>query len=317
MFFILIIVIQHFYYKVLGEKITSIQQTSRMKHLFDKEVNGEYDLAFIASSINFNIGKKDTDKRDIAKMLDDNLDNCAVLDVSRGGNNLELYDEITKSILKRRTQPTKFVYEISMRTFARVYNEPTNARSLKDDEYIFKENIQTSFYKALKIFRYDFNLDSQQDFNQMPVFRGTDYLGTLDEFMKDDHPSNLTVSQKKFLINYMGRIDLKNSKLRELKQLMDYVMEEKLEVLFLLPPDNYRIGIEYFPKDFESELDANVEIIEGLLRESGVPYLNLVKALSSARFTHTPEYPNGHLDQHGRQFVANQISKKIGCFSSN
>jgi len=313
----LLIPLQYAYYHILGDFFPSIKPPSRMMHLFEKEVDGEYEIALIASSINFNIGKQDTDKRDIAQMLDDYLDDCGVLDVSRGGNNVELYDEITKIIIRHRDEPTRFVYEISLRTFARVYSEPTNARSLKDDEFIFKDNLLTSFYKALSVFRYDFNLDSQKVFDEMPVYRGTEYVTTLDKFMLNDHPSGLRKPQKKFLVNYMGRIEDDNAKLIALKNLADYINKHQLEVLFVIPPENYQQGIEHFPEDFEAELDENIDIIAKVLNDKKLSYLNLVKALGSERFTHTPLYPNGHLDQQGRQFVANQISQKIECYSAN
>lgn len=313
---VIIAVVQQTYYHGLGSMVPAVKKTSRMDFRFRDEVKQPFDVAFIASSINFTTAKTDTDKRDIAEMLDDNLD-CHVLDVSRGGNNVDLYDEITHSILNEVDSRPVFVYEISVRTFGQVYNEPSNARSLKDDEYIFKDNFMTSIYHALNVFRYDFGLLSEKEFDKLSVHRGTEYLAPLDVFMQKSFMPELTEPQKKFLINYMGRILPDNPKLKALEKLCRLAKKEDLDILFLIPPENYKQGIAYFPTEFEREFDANISIIKALLDSFDCPYINLSKGLNSKNFTHTPLYPNGHLTQQGRRFVANQITQNIECPSSN
>lgn len=313
----MVVIVQYLYYQVLGAVIPSIQKTSRMDFRFENESKDDFNLAFIASSINFTTAKSDKDKRDMAQMVDDALEECHVLDVSRGGNNVELYDEITAAVLKKKATGVKFIFEISVRTFAPVYNEPDNARSLKDDEVIFRDDLLTAFYHALNVFRFDFGIDSKEDYNSMDIYKGSTLVGPLDEFMENDHPSNLTSPQKKFLINYMGRIDNHNPKLIALRKLVSIIRKQELDVLFLIPPENYRQGIKLFPNEFEKEFDANISIVTRLLDKEGMPYLNLSKSLGSKRFTHTPLYPNGHLDQRGRQFVANKITDQISCPSSD
>jgi len=313
----LVTAIQHIYYHFIGQMWPKIQKTSRMDFLFEEDADKDYDLAFIASSINFTAAKTDTDKRDMAQMMDDNLKDCGVLDVSRGGNNLDLYDEITRRILKDHQQNPRFIYEISIRTFAPIFNEPHNTRSLKDDEMIFRDDLLTAFYNALNVFRYKFGLQSEKDYNSMDVYKGTELIAPLDEFMKDNHPSGLSIPQKKFLINYMGRINDDNPKLRALRKLIKLIKKKQLDACFLIPPENYRQGMRHFPNEFEQVFDENVAIVKAILDEEGIKYIDLSKALGAKRFTHTAVYPNGHLDQRGRQFVADKITAEITCLSSN
>lgn len=314
---VLVIVVQQVYYRLIGSYIPEVQKTSRMDFRFEKESVEDYDLVFIASSINFTTAKTDTDKRDMAQMIDDAIDGCAVLDVSRGGNNVELYDEITQRILDHKSTPTMFIYEVSIRTFAPVYNEPANARSLKDDEVIFRDDVLTSFYHALNVFRYDFGIDSEKEYNKMVIYDGTEAIGPLDEFMKKAHPSGLTVPEKKFLINYMGRVTEGNPKFKALKKLVNLIKKNDLDAFFLIPPENYRQGMKHFPEKFEKEFDANVSLVKSLLDKEDIPFIDLSKSLGSKRFTHTAQFPNGHLDQRGRQFVADKITAEIICPSSN
>lgn len=313
---VLITALQYAYYHGLGNYIPAIKKTSRMDNLFKNDIQDPFDIAMLASSINFTTAKTDRDKRDIAQMVEDDL-GCGVLDVSRGGNNIELYDEITDKILGSVSYKPKFVYEISVRTFSRVFSEPANSRSLKDDEVIFKDNILSSFYHALNVFRYDFGLMTQKEFDHMDVYKGTEYLTTLDQFMRADYMPELSEPHKKYLINYMSRINKNSEKVEALKKLAKHVQNNNLDVLFLIPPENVRQGIKYFPNSFKAEFEANTSMLKSILDEYNCSYIDLSQKLNAKYFTHAPNYPNGHLTEDGRLFVSQQIAAHIDCMVTN
>ena len=314
-FICLVVVLQYLYFHQGSKWFSSIKPPSRMLHLVNRDMKSPFDLVYVGSSINFTRGKLDKDKRDIVEMVNDIVGECTMLDVSRGGNNVELYDEIIKYIENRKKKELEYVFEISIRTFSPVYDEPANAMSLKQDEILFKENLLSAFYHPLQVFDFGFNIMDEKQFNNLPIYDGDSYVGKLNEIVKTGE-TNLNVQEiaaKKFLINYMGHIETDHPKISALKKILEYLNEHKLKSTFVIMPENYLKGEEYYPKKFLKRYSRNVAYVKDVITQSGSKVLDLSQLLDSSFFTHVPIYPNGHLNERGRRTVAEKISEVLDC----
>lgn len=310
-----VVLLQYVYFHQASKMFSSIKPPSRMLNLVEKELATDFDAVYIGSSINFNKSRKDRDRRDIVEMINGHLENCNVLDVSRGGNNVELYDDIIKYINKRKKEELQYVIELSIRTFSPIYDEPANARSLKQDEILFKDNLLSAFYHPLKVFNYDFNVLTSTEFDKSLIYDGDNYIGNLGDILTAKEASKNTeeVAAKKFFLNYMGHIQEDNPKIEALNYLLQYLKSSNKESFFVIMPENVEQGEVYHPKTFLERYKRNTNYVKNIIEKSGFRVLDLSTDLDSSYFTHALIFPNGHLDDRGRQYVGRSISKLIKC----
>jgi hypothetical protein len=82
-----------------------------------------------------------------------------------------------------------------------------------------------------------------------------------------------------------------------------------------ITPINYEGGEAYVGLDFRPHIKEAADMICAIVKLKNAPCLNLLFGLGAKDFNPStfdiPAYPDGHLKQRGREFVANEVFKNF------
>ncbi len=93
-------------------------------------------------------------------------------------------------------------------------------------------------------------------------------------------------------------------------ELVEIYQGDGIDVIFYISPIDYQIGEHYFEEQFSEQVVQNIAVITATLQEKDVILLDLSFSLTSDFFDWI-RYPNEHLNEHGRNFVAEQLLQEL------
>lgn len=303
--------IQYLWYFQFSKIFPQIRYTTDTFKLTEKLLDKEFDIVLLGSSINMVVKKEDRDKRFISQMLDDELQDCKVVGISRPALTVGQFDDIIRFITKNDRKPL-YLIEVCLKTFSNTYEEPNWGGSLKKEELVFKDNIETAFIRPRTIFNYKLSKLTEEKYLNKKIYNGKKYLGTHKEILNRKESKEEIIANR-YIIVYGARLNSENKKIKELIKLIKFLKRKKIKSLFYITPVNYETGIKYLPDSFMENLNFNIEYLSNLFQTSDIAYINLSKEIPASNFNHLPWFPNGHLDQHGRMSVAKKIKENVSC----
>ena len=80
--------------------------------------------------------------------------------------------------------------------------------------------------------------------------------------------------------------------------------------MFYITPIDMETGTRHLPEDFPAVVKQNCRLIEQRLRERGGEVIDLSHSLGPGAFSWN-EYPNEHLRQNGRCYVAKRLAQTL------
>jgi hypothetical protein len=101
-----------------------------------------------------------------------------------------------------------------------------------------------------------------------------------------------------------------------LDSILTALTDMEIRTLTYISPINYQMGLRFVGEEFRQILSANIRVIKQFIdRRAGelqgrVHWLDFSILLSS-KYILKPDDPTGHLNQAGRQFLAERISGEI------
>jgi hypothetical protein len=144
-----------------------------------------------------------------------------------------------------------------------------------------------------------------------PVFNRYQQVGTVKDFI---NKSYLKYSEKNIkniiLFYYMYGLLPQHRKVISLVETAKLLEENNIKGIFYFTPIDWETGEKYFPGEFAKRLNQNIQLIVSLMPKKGIELLNLSMDLKSDFFYWTL-YPNEHMTQQGRLYVAEQLCNKI------
>jgi hypothetical protein len=292
---------------IIGHKIPAEVE------VLDKAISEKTDVIFFCDSTNFAYSKQDNDKRTISQMLQGMIPERKILTIDHGAFGMDMYLAFCKYICRANNRPNVVIIPVNMRSFSPGWDQRPDWQ-FEQERFFLEHPLIRSFYKPLAVFKViSTNEISVEQYNKTSVYCGDKVIGTVREFdFRSDDPNSITDEKirKKFIFNYMYPLTPDHRKLQSMMQVVNVLNSIDVKVVFYITPLDIEEGRKYLSDVFNDRVRANVELVKALLREQNIEPLDLSQNLPSEHFSWTV-YPNEHLDQAGRLYVANHLAEAL------
>ena len=278
--------------------------------LLDKAISDQVNIIFFCDSTNFAYSTQDSDKRTISQMLQSLMPERKILTIDHGAFNMDIYLAFCRYISRSIHKPNVIIIPVNMRSFSPGWDQRPDWQ-FEQERFFLNYPLLQSFFKPLAVFKaVSTNEISVERYNKTSVYCDNEVVGTVREFdFRSRDPNSVTDEKirKKFIFNYMYPLKPDHRKLRSMVEIANVLNSVNIQVIFYVSPLDMETGQKYLPGRFFDRVHANVELAKALLREQNVEPLDLSQSVPAEHFSWTV-YPNEHLDQVGRFFVADCLA---------
>ena len=292
---------------VVGHKVP------REIRLLDKAVSRKMDVIFFCDSTNFAYGLQDADKRPISRMLQDIMPERQVLTLDHGAFNMDIYLAFCRYIARGKNRPNAIIIPINMRSFSPGWDQRSDWQ-FEEERFFLNHPHLRPFFKPLAVFKaVSTNEISLEQYNQTSVYCDEELVGTVREFDFMCTDPNAVADddiRKKCIFQYMYPLRPDHRKLRSMLEIVKILNSVGVRLILYITPLDMETGQKCLPGRFSDRVGANIELVKTLLRNQNVEPLDLSQSIPAENFSWTV-YPNEHLDQHGRLFVADSLAKTL------
>lgn len=276
--------------------------------LLDKYSRDKTQLIYFGDSTIKYAGPDDNDKSSIVEMLSKINPAYTIGDISHGGYYLKIDEELFKYILKSPNKPEAVILPINLHSFS-TGNMGPGYQFEKEIFYLKMPRLVTYFYKPLAIFHaININTIAYSDYAQLPVYYGKEKIGIAGDF---DNPSMYSPTteniRKLYVFTFMQNLDRNHEYLKMLNNIIDLAKKADIKLYIYMTPINFEEGAKYVGPDFIKQTTANAKTVCLILKEKNLSCLNLAFKLNAGYFA-SPIYPNEHVNEKGRKFIAEQIT---------
>jgi len=308
-----------------GQETTEDAAKERVE-LFHQYLNEDVDVIYFGDSVLNSVHPNDVNKQSIAEMVDSQLANYDIRKLSHGAYRTPMYLWFAQHMLRQSKRPELLVVPINLRSFSAGWDKRPDFQFERLYFYLQYGTDSAAYYKFLSVYgQSPRQVLTYDQYLQTPVDKGGVVVGTVGDFHNDSYdsppPELLTEKVKsKILFHYLYRLTPDHPHVRDLQTLAQISVDYQIPILFYVTPVDYQIGHSYYPQEFISTVNANIQIIENAVRsaenqanrqKSTITWSNLVYSIGSNQFDHYHSYPIEHLKESGRQSVANRLSPTI------
>jgi len=283
----------------------------------DRGLVEEPDILFLGDSSNFKGCNRDEDKRPISEMLQGLLPDERVLTIDHAAYHMDVYLAYCRYVAKRNNKISKVLIPINLRSFSVSWDQRPGWQFEKEQLLLDHGGIRHlfwPFFKPLSIFKaVKLNPISPEAYDEMPVFCVDEPMGKVKEFTSPDY-DNVTDREtvKQLVFQYMYRLTPDHAKLEAMLKIPEVLKPHGVEAVFYITPIDVEIGEKYLSGRFKERVRENTKIVKDLLQSKNVPLIDLSESVPTDLFAWRDEkYPNEHLDQRGRLFVAEKLFERI------
>ena len=274
---------------------------------YDRSIkeSSSVEILYFGSSIDYHTHHADSNILSISEMIG-SFTGLDIEGISNGANNSRLHYIFYEDFKKNNTNKdiSILIFPINLRSFSKEWNENINYE-FKDIQFYFDFS---SLISSNKI-QFSDSIQIEMD--------GCTYKQKVNENWKK---KNLSTD---YYIKYLFNIENDNQTLIALKK-MNEIKIDNLIVLFYITAIDFEMGNDLI-EDFENKLDENIKFLKGIMK--GQHLIDLSKSLSHENFNY-PFYSdsasvmingsvNEHLNQKGRFFIADTISKYLNTIIKN
>jgi len=279
----------------------------------EKAQKEKTDIIYFGDSSDTNYDNKDLDKRSISQMLQEILPDYSMTSISHPAYAADIFLDFCKNMIKQKYYPKVVIIPINMRSFSLSWDKNPGWQ-FEQEKTILKNKLLFMFFKTIEVFDKNnkrFNEITQGEFENMEVFNGEKAAGIVKDFEKHEF-RNYSEENMKNSILYFYMFSLKNDhrKLNSLAEMKKILLENNIKPVFYITSIDYETGERYFTGEFTERLKNNVETIKSALEEDNFKVLDLSMDLKTNFFTQE-KYPNEHLNEKGRKYVAEKIGEMI------
>lgn len=279
----------------------------------DDAIASRADVVFFGDSTVFFTHPEDADKSSIPTFLQGLTDELSVVAVYSAAFDPQLYADFAQYMRKHGAVNRFVVFPINLRLYAPQLN--TYHYRYFDKERLFLKNDSVIFrwlYGPLSTFKtFNFRSVSEKDFAMAPVLDGEKNLGPvgifnpLREIEVDD-------TQRARIITFFFMYSLKpdDPAPQALKRMVKQLAAAGITAVPYFTPVDMASCREALGSQFDTRIEENLAVLRGLLEELEVDYLDLSSSLGPEFFAWT-HYPNDHLKDSGRKYVAERIFEHL------
>lgn len=273
------------------------------------------DVILLGDSVIISPYSKDLDPRPVNLMLQEKIPNLKLSSFDSLAHASEVFLQQIRYITRNEYKPQLVVIPINIRSFSPHWDPRPG--------FQFEMEKLTLRYKNTPVFPYlkfliNFNLFSlipfsQAQFENTPVYSGDSLIGVAKDFEYQESEKYSDTHQKnKILISYTYTLSKNHRKLKALKETADLLSKNNIKAVFYLTPVDYETA-EKFTGDFaKNQMTQNINLIKNSLNKYPVKILDLSFKLPADNFAWKDAlYINEHLNQNGRQFLAQELANSI------
>jgi hypothetical protein len=281
--------------------------------VLEKAQKEKTDIIYFGDSSDTDYSNKDLDKRSISQMLEEILPNYSMASISNPAYAADIFLEFCKHMIRQKYYPKIVIIPINMRSFSPSWDRNWGWQFEKE-KAILKNKLFFMFFKTMEVFDKNnkrFNEITQSEFENTEVFNGEKAVGRVKDFEGHEFRHYSEENMKNSIL-YFYMFSLKNDhrKLKSLAEVAKILLENNIKPVFYITPIDYETGERYFPGEFSERLKNNVETIKSAFKENNLEILDLSADLKTDFFA-WEKYPNEHLDEKGRKYVAEKIAEII------
>lgn len=291
--------------------INSFDQLKALEKAKEEKVN----VIYLGDSSASNYDLDDSDKRPLPQMIQEILDDYTLTSIDHAAYAAEMFLEFSKYMVRENYHPEFVVIPINIRSFSPSWDRYPGYQ-FEEEKAILKNKLLFMFLKTIEAFDKDNSLSeiSQSEFENTDVLNGKEVVGKAKDFEGHEFRNYSEENMmKSILVFYMFSLNQDHRKLESLSQIAKILTENNIKPIFYITPIDYETGEKYFPNQFLERLKENTETIKSVLKKNDVEVLDLSNKLSSDFFG-WEKYPNEHLNEKGRKYVAKKIAGKISGY---
>lgn len=265
----------------------------------DKFLKKSPDILIFGDSTNWYTAEDDKDKRSISMMLKKMIPQYSIASITHPAYHPDVYAAFCQYIVRQKNQPRVIVVPINMRCFSPEWDMNPHYQFVKE-KIILEGGLRRIFYKPLRLLNILKEV-TRKEYLETPVYDGNRKVGQI---------KHIRGLNGQFLLKYMYSLDERHRKVKSLLKIARLLSKNNIEVIFYLTPIDYQEGEKYFPGRFKKQLTHNTGFLVSLLSKEGV--LDLSMDLTSDYFAWKKKGSvNEHLNQAGRQYVAEKLAKAL------
>jgi hypothetical protein len=273
------------------------------------------DVIYFGDSSASNYGRNDYDKSPLPQMLGKILNDRTIVSIDSPAYAAEIFLEFSKYMIKEKYYPEFVVIPINIRSFSPSWDKNPGYQ-FYDQKAILKNKLLFMFLKSIEAFDKNNSLNeiSQSEFENTDVFNGEKAVGKVKDF--EDHSFRHYSEENmrnSILYFYMFSLKEDHRKISSFSQIAEILLENNIKPIFYITPVDYETGERYFPGQFLERLKHNTEMIKSVLEKNNIQVIDLSTSLKSDFFA-WEKYPNEHLNEKGRKYVAEKIAERINGY---
>ena len=283
----------------------------------DDGLNKNTDIFLFGDSVINWYDKKDTCKDSIASMISKKLDSYTLTAITHPSYHMDVYAAYAHYIATQSKRPKLVIISINMRSFSPSWDLNPGMQFESIVRMLTYGNIflVRMVYRPLQVFKLNLfkqdNEITEHDFANTPVYNGPVKVGLVKDFIGARFAKYSEENmRKKIIFYYMNTITVRHRKFQSMLDIVNAFKLKDIPVLFYITPVDYQTGEKYFPGTFKKHVEKNARGITRAFISRNIPILDLSLALGTDHFT-WDMYPNEHLNEKGRMFVADQLVNTI------
>lgn len=247
----------------------------------DRALDDRVDIVYFGDSVLSTVEPGDRDTRDIARMVDADLDAMTVGLVQRPGYEMDIFASFVDYLARQPRRPRFLVVPLNLRSFSEMW------------PYSFG-------FDRLRL--------SLGDPATLGLYRPLRSLGLAPEEVLVT-PARIRERPAKDLWKsaYMGTVDPKHERLASIRELAAVARKAGMTPVFYLTPINLDAGGQLHGAEFREKALAGAKVCADVAASTGFPVLDLSAALPDAGEFGSME----HLRDTGRLRVAAELAKAL------
>lgn len=291
--------------------LSGFKDTPTPVRLLDQYLDEHRDVIYFGDSTLFTVDPVEADKAHLNEMVQRLAPEWRVGGLAFDAYHLGLYEYFCTYIARKPLHPRAVIIPINLATLSPYWeNRPAYQFErvklfLKHDSKWFR-----AFYRPLATFRaFKLNPVDPARYRQTPIRDGFETVGTVESFTS---PKYEVWSEKnahdQIIMRYMASLTDEDPNLQAMRRIVRALKSVGIQMVFYITPVDYETCVKYMGDRFRDRIRENVAVIQAQLREEGETALDLTLDLPASAFWWGATYPNEHLNQTGRLYVAQQIT---------
>ncbi len=282
--------------------------------LCNKYLDEGCDIIYLCESTLYCVAPYDTDKAHIDQMLQRLLPEQRITPIAHDAFHLQLYADFCTYIAGKPTRPKLLIVPINLGTMSNYWDKRPEYQFMRFRHFLRHDSaLFRALYRPLAVFHaLDLTPVSQHDFEHVPVYDGDTPVGLMKEFIGEEYLQFSEENMRKqIILRYMSKVTPQHHKLQAMLRIVETDAASDMDVLFYLTPVDYETGNAYLGDRFKEHIAENATVVKSLLEAQGVQPLDLSLDLGADQFCWRSVYPNEHLNEKGRLYVAERLAEAL------